>query len=372
MLQKLLVVDDDTALLVEMAELLTEEGYNVTTAEDGKQALSKMDSDKFDIVFTDLKMPGMNGIDLLKEIKKAFPETFVVMITGFATVDTAVEAMKEGAFDYIRKPFQVEQLRDLLGALGQKRAFEDQMTSIGTSSDVGETGETAFDQFVKFSEGKSSLVLTPNPAQFEGHLDVTIVKVSPMNDPEVISPRNIYKLKETIREYLADTTDPVVFLDCLHEVLMIHEPQVVKDFVTKVTEDVLQEDGQLLLSITPDDTNSEIYSELKRIVSRTYIQVMSDSLSNPIRRDVVRFLKNNTNSNFSAILNYLQKVESAKLSFHLQKLISDGIIGKNDKKQYLLTRRGEKAYDIIVAMEDEGVKDHHNLVTLRYRGSPEI
>ena len=88
-----------------MRRILEAEGYQVTTSASGRAAIEKIQEQDFDVVITDLKMPGMDGIEVLKTIKILQPEVPVIIITGYSTVDTAVEAMKSGAFDYIAKPF---------------------------------------------------------------------------------------------------------------------------------------------------------------------------------------------------------------------------------------------------------------------------
>jgi len=106
----ILVVDDEKNYLLVMETLLAEEGYEVLTAESGEQALRLMEDSDLDLVLTDMKMPRMDGIELLSRIKEVQPHLPVIMMTAFATVDKAVEAMKKGAFDYITKPFENEEL----------------------------------------------------------------------------------------------------------------------------------------------------------------------------------------------------------------------------------------------------------------------
>ena len=107
---KILVADDEPSMRESLSAWLTEDGYQVDTAECGADAVEAVRANDYAVCFVDLKMPGgMNGIDVLKEVKTLRPETSVIIITAFATVDTAVAAMKEGAEDYIVKPFNPEE-----------------------------------------------------------------------------------------------------------------------------------------------------------------------------------------------------------------------------------------------------------------------
>ncbi|HET8733536.1 MAG TPA: sigma-54 dependent transcriptional regulator [Anaeromyxobacteraceae bacterium] len=109
-----LIVDDETNIRRVLAAMLKRDGYEATTAENGEQALAAMNRVPVDVVVTDLVMPRMGGLDLLKAVASAHPDVPVIMITAHGTVDTAVEAMKAGAFDYITKPFDQEDLRKVI------------------------------------------------------------------------------------------------------------------------------------------------------------------------------------------------------------------------------------------------------------------
>ncbi len=111
---RILVVDDQDMMRDSLAATLVREGHEVIAATDGAAAVSRLNGGRFDLMITDLKMPKMTGIELLAEAKKLRPEMPVVLMTAFATVQTAVEAMKLGAYDYIQKPFDGEEIKHLV------------------------------------------------------------------------------------------------------------------------------------------------------------------------------------------------------------------------------------------------------------------
>jgi len=121
---RILVVDDELIVCESCQRILDEEGYEVEVALSGQEAFEKMKESLFDIVITDLKMPTIDGIDVLKYIRKEFPDTIVIMITGFSTVETAVEAMKLGAFDYIPKPFTPDEVSVVVKKALEKRSLQ--------------------------------------------------------------------------------------------------------------------------------------------------------------------------------------------------------------------------------------------------------
>ena len=138
---RILVVDDDPSLRRVLQVQLEQEGYEVAVAASAQQTLSVLQLRPFDLLITDLKMPGMSGLELLKQARSQYPQTIIIMLTAFGTVDTAVEAMKAGAYDYLTKPVHpdqmsvvvrralehvhlVEQVRTLRISLNQKYGFE--------------------------------------------------------------------------------------------------------------------------------------------------------------------------------------------------------------------------------------------------------
>jgi len=108
---KILVVDDEKGIREGCREVLTLESFEVVLAENGELGLRMIEEEHFDVVLLDLMMPGISGFDVLSHIKALHPDTSIIVITGYATVEHSIEAMKNGAFDFIPKPFSPAQLR---------------------------------------------------------------------------------------------------------------------------------------------------------------------------------------------------------------------------------------------------------------------
>ncbi|MFQ6618101.1 MAG: sigma-54-dependent transcriptional regulator [Fidelibacterota bacterium] len=107
----ILIVDDESIVRVSLTALLSEEGFNVDSAGSGEEALKKVSTGGWDLLMVDIKMPGMDGIELLKKIKGLQPEIPIIIITAYASIGTAVNAMKSGAEDYLVKPFNTDELK---------------------------------------------------------------------------------------------------------------------------------------------------------------------------------------------------------------------------------------------------------------------
>ena len=119
-----LLVDDEEAFVEALARRLDKRGFRVTTATSGQQALEALEkggATRIDVVILDVKMPGMDGLETLAAIKERHPLVEVVMLTGHATVESAIEGMKRGAFDYLMKPCEMEMLTTKLQQAGRKK-----------------------------------------------------------------------------------------------------------------------------------------------------------------------------------------------------------------------------------------------------------
>jgi DNA-binding NtrC family response regulator len=122
----LLVVDDDPVTVDLLKEVLTKEGYEVVTALSGEEAIARGMEDPFDIVITDMRLGDQDGMEVLRSFKKFAPEATLIMITAFGTIETAIEAIREGAFDYISKPFKLEEIKiTVRRALEQRRLLQE-------------------------------------------------------------------------------------------------------------------------------------------------------------------------------------------------------------------------------------------------------
>ncbi len=121
---RLLVVDDEPVALRNLEKVLAREGYDVTTASSGMSALRQLRQKPFDVVLTDLRMEKVDGMHVLRRCKELHPDAEVILITGYAAVDTAIEAMKAGAYHYLPKPFKLDEVRKVVAEAAEKVALK--------------------------------------------------------------------------------------------------------------------------------------------------------------------------------------------------------------------------------------------------------
>jgi len=126
MKKRILLVDDEKDFVEALAERLRNRDFDVTTAFTGEEALERLKEYNFDVAIVDVKMPGLDGIETLKGIKKLKPLTEVLMLTGHGTVETAIEGMKHGAYDFLMKPCEMDTLLKKIGDAYERKAEQEE------------------------------------------------------------------------------------------------------------------------------------------------------------------------------------------------------------------------------------------------------
>jgi ATP-dependent Lon protease len=200
---RILVVDDEEIVIRNLERVFKKEGYTVETALNGTDALKKLDIADFDVVLTDLRMERIDGIDILEKVKSKYPDTQVIMITGYASIDSAIESIKKGAFHYIAKPFKLDDMRSIV-----KQALEKKMSSRSSKGSVlcfegpPGTGKTSIGRAIAEALGRK----------------FTRISLGGMKDEaEIMGHRRTYvgampgRIIEEI--YRAESANPVLMLD---------------------------------------------------------------------------------------------------------------------------------------------------------------
>ena len=196
----ILIIDDEETIRDSCSQVLGKEGYATKGARDGSEGLKFFKKEFFHVVFLDLKLPGLDGMEILKRIKEENPETPVIIITGFATIESAVKAIKQGAFDYLAKPFSPEELRVIAKkALESRKTFFEKIYLRGELDKISQ-----FDMVI----GKSKAM--------ENVLDI-IRRVSPSESTVLISGESgtgKELLAREIHNHSPRKNAPFVVVDC--------------------------------------------------------------------------------------------------------------------------------------------------------------
>ncbi|MBX2798810.1 MAG: sigma-54 dependent transcriptional regulator [Myxococcales bacterium] len=191
-----MVVDDDDANRVTLERILTRERYRVVHASSGREAMQHLRNDRVDVVLTDLKMPGMSGIDLLKAARMVDPDLEVLVMTAYGTVETAVEAMKEGAYDFVSKPLsRVELLSALRKALQKRelqlenRQLRERLAAVGEGEMIGrsEAMRTLLDEVEQVAPSDATVFLTGESGTGKSRLARLLHRMSRRRDARFVT-----------------------------------------------------------------------------------------------------------------------------------------------------------------------------------------
>lgn len=167
---KILVVEDEKSMREILQIFFENEGFNVVTASDGLEALSIVEEDIFDVIITDIRMPELDGMELLKKIKEISPSTMVIVVTAFGTKESAIEAMKNGAYDYINKPFNMDELRIIVKRALEKKKLTEEVSLLRQKIETTYALENIIGQSSKMQE---LFKLIPRIAQSNSHVLIT-------------------------------------------------------------------------------------------------------------------------------------------------------------------------------------------------------
>jgi two-component system response regulator HydG len=207
-MSRVLVVDDDDANRLTLERILQREGYAVVHAATGRDALEVIRAHPVDVVLTDLKMPGMSGIDLLKAARKVDPDLEVVVMTAYGTVETAVEAMKEGAYDFVAKPLKRLELVTALRKAAEKRSLQaenrrlrEQLGAVGEGEVIGRSQvmRALLDELEQVAPSDATVLLCGESGTGKGRLARLLHRMSRRKDGRLVTV-NCASLPEALLE----------------------------------------------------------------------------------------------------------------------------------------------------------------------------
>jgi FixJ family two-component response regulator len=342
---KILVADDDTTLREELTALLRDDGHEIVTVADGGEALHTVDRESFDVALLDLRMPKATGLEVLHRLRVVRPETAVVMITGEGTIDTAVEAMKGGAIDFVEKPYDLESLRRTLHTVEEERKARAMLAAAG--------GATNIEGVLTEAARRNALlaVLGPQAKPPPGATRVLHIE-SEGRPPTVFAPQQMFQLNTAIEAYVGGVDRPVIYAADLALVEAVHGREDLKAWIRHMSGRCGAKGGALVLRSVDPTLASEIGGDLEAGSPAEGPQAMLESLANPIRRAVVGYVFASGPVAYSTILKKNFVDSSSKLSFHLQKLQADGLLTKVDAGRYAVTDAGQRAWHVVRALSD--------------------
>jgi len=265
----ILVIDDEEAMRDSCCQILLKEGLLTETAEDGSIGLEKVKETKPDLVLVDLKMPGVNGMEVLEKTKEIDPNIITVVITGYATVESAVEAMKKGAYDFLPKPFTPDQLRIII-----RRGLERRKLTLETES-LRKEKKLIEDSFITMVSHQLRSPLVAIMQYFEVIIGGMVGEVPGKQKEMILKARNRL---DSLMNLIDDWLD-VARLDS-GQIIDKLKPLSLKKIIKKLIDDMepLTKDGYISLELGSCSKNDLVQGD-----EETLEQVFSNLITNAIR-----------------------------------------------------------------------------------------
>jgi CheY-like chemotaxis protein len=329
---RVLVVDDDWEFRDELAELLGGIGHTAKGVASAALAINALEREEFDVMFTDLKTGRLSGIELLTTARKRWPRLIVVMLTGRATVETAVQALQLGAFDYLRKPVNASQVKRVLDLVSQQLAL------IRTGAKPLDPVQYA--SALAAEGGYEVLLISPPPVQ------VTVEKVSHIP----LDPENPVGISEAVEDFVTPKDRAAVVLAAVEQLLARHREEDIATLLERIR-GILQGKGPLSVGYDPNKITATGALAVRASIVSTDAAATLDSLSNPIRRLVLRRLSSGPCS-FTQAMEAGHLDDTSLIAFHLRKLTESGLVTHLAREEYALTPRGTGAIKILTSIDE--------------------
>jgi len=365
---KILVVDDDNVFLETMRNILILDDHTITTAISAEEALSKIGKEGFDLILTDLKMPGLSGLDLINKTREMGIDSIIIMITGYGTIESAVEAMKKGAYDYVLKPFEANTIRNKIAQVELDLKLRNNLNF----SDFIERPviRNKLESIESYKDKSPFLVisdLNPNDIIERFNLsDGYPVWLKKQDETSDIISYSLYSLKTEIKEFIEKNDRGTIIFQGIEELLKIYDWEELKKFISYLISEIITKNLSLVILIREE---VEFLTSSQKILLKNMLSIFVDPiinkiinlLSHPLRKSIITLLKSEGKLNFNKIVKLLNVKSSANLAFHMNKLVQESILTK-EENLYELSPVGLYFIKIISQLESIGFSYPHSQI----------
>jgi len=367
---KVLVVDDDITYLDKMNKFLALENHSVNTAISVDDALSKINEEKWDLILTDLKMPEKSGLDLIRSLKEFHVQAIIMVITGYATIDSAVNAMKLGAFDYVLKPFNPEEFERKLIQVERELTLRSKITYSPLIDEMQTNSILNRDQINEFKR-PFLLISDTEPSILIKKLNLkktTSYRLEFEEKTGSIIPSKLYSLKTIVEKFIKDNKSGTIIFKGIEKLLKTHNWENVKKFLSYLQEEIISSNYTLILlfkdfeNISDNSIKSLLNGTRSILINPIFYEIL-EVISHPIRKSIIKLLYIEKEMNFNKIFKQVKIEKSSLLAFHIKKLVKDSVITKNENL-YTLTPRGQFISKLIDLVEEMGFSDPHSNVKI--------
>lgn len=359
---KILIVDDNTTFLETMGKILLLDQHEISTATSAEEALKVIMKENFDLLLTDLKMGELSGIDLIKEIRKKGIDLISLVITGYGSIDSAVEAMKSGAYDYILKPFEFSSLREKIEEV-QKELRLRNTFSFSPRVNKQMLPDYSIESTLDECEQPFLVISNEDPQEIINEYKIkntSNFRLGFTEGANEIPPTKLHLLQHQIEEFIRLKENGTIIFKGIEQLYRVHNWSHFKGFIDEINHQILISNFSLIFLIDEKNHDNAVYQPLihdtlSLLSIHTFNSIIS-LISHPLRKDIINLLKPHSKLNFNKIFEELQVKSSSSFAFHLKKLVEENILEKDDNL-YHLTSRGNFFAEIIFILEKIGFID---------------
>lgn len=329
---RVLVVDDDDSFRDDLSALLGRRGHEVREAASVPQAKGELENGEFDVMFTDLRMGRQSGVELLEHARTRWPRLLVVMITGQATIESAIRALQLGAFDYLRKPVRPEQVDRVLDLVSQQLALV-------------RTGAKPIDpsRYARAlaSEGGYEVLLIASSRE---HVPAEKVRYEPLD------PDHPDQIQEAVEQFVASRARAAVVLGAVDELLARHREEEIAHLLEGIRAR-LEGKGPLAVGYDPNRITATGALAVRASIVSADAHATLQSLASPVRRQVLHRLSEGP-ATFTQAMAAARLDDASLIAFHLRKLTESGLVAHVARERYRLTARGRGAVQILNSVDE--------------------
>lgn len=329
---RVLVVDNDDEFREQLTALLVRGGHIVHDEATAAGALAALASAEYDVMFTDLRMGRESGVELLARAREKWPRLLVVMLTGNATVESAIRALQLGAFDYLRKPVRPEQVDRVLSLVDQQLAL--------TRTGARPLDPVRYARALAAEGGYEVLLIAPPPVHVEAH-QVSLF---------ALDPENPFQIRTAVQDFVASRRRAAVVLSAIEEILARHREEDVARLLEGMRA-LLEGKGPLAVGYNPDRITATGALAVRASIVSADAHTTLEALASPVRRLVLHRLADGPIT-FSQAMEAARLDDTSVIAFHLRKLTQSGLVAHLAREKYRLTARGIGSIAILNSIDE--------------------
>ena len=350
-----------------METLLKRDGHIVTTSSSTKDALDKINKYTFELILTDLKMPKHSGIELIKKAKAAGNKSIFIVITGYGTIESAVEAIKIGAYDYILKPFEMPTLRRKIDEISKDVKLRELITAPTILEKLDITHIFDYEIIRKQLDSYCLVISDKDPKILANKLQIKNYETIQF---EIDSKKDILnELKVEIKKFSENNTSGTIIISGIETLPKKYDWNDIRNFLVFI-QYILTKETKLIILLENKDALGPLKETFSLLLSPTFEKIV-EIIAHPLRKRIINTLRSNLELSYNEILTNLDIESSPVLAFHLKKLIKEEILLKTKKETsyYMLSNKGIYLAEVISVLEDLGSKSPFSSFSYRFVAS---